>query len=226
MVAINISVWTIPEVAAALHKSRGCIARIVKEHGLGVRPAARTLLEPWDVHCIAWCLKHPRYRGKMPWTYPEAPKPRRRKLFSTADVARRTGYSHGWILGMRVKNPSIGQKIGPEVIFIAADIKRLQFRRENRWQVRPDHLMIRDPTPQKILLDSEVITTYDGFVEEKMVEKSGNRKRNLVSVYLSDELVAWLEKRRVEQPYLSKSQAVNQVLEEVRRLEEKSEQGS
>lgn len=127
---------------------------------------------------------------------------------------------------MRVKNPSIGQKIGPEVIFIAADIKRLQFRRENRWQVRPDHLMIRDPTPQKILLDSEVITAYDGFVEEKMVEKSGNRKRNLVSVYLSDELVAWLEKRRVEQPYLSKSQAVNQVLEEVRRLEEKSEQGS
>lgn len=226
MVKPNIGVWSTQEIALELGVGAGTLLHTARAHNIGEVLTSQRLYQTIDVHHIVWLIMNPTFRGPYPWADGEPRITRRRKLYSTDYVAGLFGLSASSLSCLRKRYPALGLRIGKEVIFTRLDIKLLQSRANNPHKLCDLDMIVTDGQRPKIKLDKNALRFYDevsrGKGEEMRTDrgKPGSRTRNIVSVYLTDELVRWLEDYRRDVGYLSKSQAINHALTQFTRARE------
>lgn len=226
MVKPTISVWSIQDVANALQCNHSTLNKMWHRYDIGTQIRSTRVYQAADVHHAAWLLLHHRYTGPLPWANGEPRRFPSRKLYSTTYVAGLFGFQADYLSQIRRKYPAIGLKVGKETVFTDLDVKLLEARARNPQKVHTLDQYVADPERAKIKLDKKVLRAYDeiafgkGEIVKEERGKPGGRTRNLVSVYLTEELKDWLEEYRRDAGYLSKSQGILHALTRVKERED------
>lgn len=218
MVKPKLKAWSIQDVAHALQCHHMTLNKMWHRYNIGETIRGTRIYQPPDVHHAAWLLWRWDFHGQLPWAHGEPRRLPRVKLYSTDYVARLFAWQVGYLSELRNRYPALGLRVGAEVVFTNLDIALLKDRAKNHGRACLLDTYVADPERAKIKLDKKVLMAYDNItsIEEEIMKeprgKPGSRTRNLVSVYLTDELKAWLDEYRRDVGYLSKSQAINHAL--------------
>lgn len=226
MLAPRPALWTMREAARQFGMPFSTIRNIVNRYQLGDRHEKLIILQRSDCHAIVWQIYQRRWHDHPPWESPEAPAFRRVEHWTLPEILQSRGQDLGPLSSEHImanlmlrQFPELGFRLGGQWIMTPSNRRRYEYRRRHLHSDRRRYRdWIRDPQPPKIIIDKAVLSIYNRIMEDRMGEEKTKRRgraANGISIYPTDEQVQWLESKRLERPYLKRSQVIVEILQKV-----------